>query len=330
MPSETEQLKVEVSLTNENKIVIIADHKEFQKYATTNDQNDIRTTFCMLDDELLRIQINNGSHQEESTNQLEVKSVSTIKGNDGWKEEKEVKELFGFCEAEKNKEIEIFKSPAFRLKKLINEKRELQAQLDTANKEKTALEEAKNAAEQKNTELETAKQKVEQEKTNLQDQLAQAKDKIKELETENQQKDKQIAKLNDGNGLAKELGEKTKQIEELNAQIETLKQDLETEKQKVQQLQKQNKELEAKKQPTEQSEAPTYTAAVGFGLAAGLAAFIALERTVRLDIWATVGIALVAALAVSGGTYLALKPSTQVNEAEAQEVNNNALEKQPA
>ncbi|MDR2548375.1 MAG: hypothetical protein LBC34_02665, partial [Rickettsiales bacterium] len=92
----------------------------------------------------------------------------------------------------------------------------------------------------------------------------------------------------------------------------------------VEKLQKEKKELEAKKQPTEQSKAPTYTAAVGVGLAAGLAAFIALERTVRLDIWVTVGIALASALAVSGGTYLALKPSTQVDKAETQGVNKEA------
>ncbi|MGL9731392.1 MAG: hypothetical protein ACR5KX_00930 [Wolbachia sp.] len=89
----------------------------------------------------------------------------------------------------------------------------------------------------------------------------------------------------------------------------------------IQQLEKEKKELEAKKQSTEQSKTPTYTAAFGFGLAAGLAAFIALERTVRLDIWTMVGIALASALAVSGGTYLALKPSTQMNEVETKGVN---------
>ncbi|MDR3132085.1 MAG: hypothetical protein LBU02_03265 [Rickettsiales bacterium] len=124
---------------------------------------------------------------------------------------------------------------------------------------------------------------------------------------------------------SRELGEENEQMEELNAEVEKLKKDLEAKNTEVQQLQKEKKELEAKKQPTEQSKAPTYTAAVGCGLAAGLVAFIALERTVRLDIWATVGIALVAALAVSGATYLALKPSTQVGETrEPQQVNRNA------
>ncbi|MDM8334947.1 hypothetical protein [Wolbachia pipientis] len=35
----------------------------------------------------------------------------------------------------------------------------------------------------------------------------------------------------------------------------------------------------------------------------------------RLDIWVIVGIAVASALAVSGVTYLALKPSTEVNKA---------------
>lgn len=55
------------------------------------------------------------------------------------------------------------------------------------------------------------------------------------------------------------------------------------------------------------------------GLAAVLIAFTALERTVRLDIWVMVGIAVVSTLAVGSITYAAL-PSTQVNGAEVQGV----------
>ncbi|MCA4773984.1 coiled-coil domain-containing protein [Wolbachia endosymbiont of Mansonella perstans] len=99
-----------------------------------------------------------------------------------------------------------------------------------------------------------------------------------------------------------------------NAEVKKLKKDLEAEDTEVQALQKEGKELEAKKQPTGQSRAPTHTAAAGVGLAAGLVAFIALKRTVGLDIWVTVGIAVVAALAISSGAYLALKPNTQVSE----------------
>ncbi|WP_231115876.1 MULTISPECIES: hypothetical protein [Wolbachia] len=82
------------------------------------------------------------------------------------------------------------------------------------------------------------------------------------------------------------------------------------------------KELEAKNKTTEQPKqgnGARYTATVGMGLAAGLIAFTALERTVRLDIWVMVGIAVVSTLAVGSITYAAL-PSTQVNGAEVQGV----------
>ncbi|MCA4774809.1 hypothetical protein IHO40_01355 [Wolbachia endosymbiont of Mansonella ozzardi] len=119
------------------------------------------------------------------------------------------------------------------------------------------------------------------------------------------------------NGVRQKVG-KSDQLEAdlkaKNAKVKKLKKELEARNTEVQKLQKESKELEAKKQPTEQSRAPTHTATAGVGLAAGLVAFIALKRTVRLDIWVTVGIAVVAALAISGGAYLALKSSTQVSE----------------
>ncbi|BAP00366.1 putative uncharacterized protein [Wolbachia endosymbiont of Cimex lectularius] len=186
---------------------------------------------------------------------------------------------------------------------------------------------------------------------------------LKELNRLYKKREEIRNKLN-GNALFEELIGKKEQIKELSTQVEKLQQQLEAQDAKitelklqpsnaevsklkadlkakdeginklnsqVQQLEKEKKELEAKKQPTEQSKAPTYTAAFGFGLAAGLAAFIALERTVRLDIWTMVGIALASALAVSGGTYLALKPSTQMNEAETKGVNKEeaSSKKQP-
>ncbi|MGL9688552.1 MAG: hypothetical protein ACR5K6_02145 [Wolbachia sp.] len=186
---------------------------------------------------------------------------------------------------------------------------------------------------------------------------------LKELNRLYKKREEIRNKLN-RNALFEELIGKEEQIRELSTQVEKLQQQLEAQDAKitelklqpsnaevgklkadlkakdeginklnsqVQQLEKEKKELEAKKQPTEQSKAPTYTAAFGFGLAAGLAAFIALERTVRLDIWTMVGIALASALAVSSGTYLALKPSTQMNEAETKGVNKEeaSSKKQP-
>ncbi|MGL9778669.1 MAG: hypothetical protein ACR5K5_00030, partial [Wolbachia sp.] len=95
-----------------------------------------------------------------------------------------------------------------------------------------------------------------------------------------------------------------------------------------QQLQKKNKELEAAsqeaqnktiKQP-EQSNAALYTATAGMGLAAGLIAFTALERTVRLEMLVMIGIAVASAIVAGGITYAVL-PSTQVDGAKAQGVN---------
>ncbi len=62
------------------------------------------------------------------------------------------------------------------------------------------------------------------------------------------------------------------------------------------------------------------------GLAAGLIAFTALERTVRLEMLVMIGIAVASALVVGGITYAAL-PSTQVDGAKAQEVNENGKSK---
>ncbi|OAM01795.1 MAG: hypothetical protein TV42_00955 [Wolbachia endosymbiont of Dactylopius coccus] len=58
------------------------------------------------------------------------------------------------------------------------------------------------------------------------------------------------------------------------------------------------------------------------GLAAGLIAFTALKRTVRLEMLVMIGIAVTSALVVGGITYAVL-PSTQVNGAKTQEVNED-------
>jgi|GEM_PF-5635215 len=387
MPSE---LNVEV-LFDEGQIKIRTNnYEQFLKY-TTNGQKDkeIKTTFCMLDNKLLRIQVNGASSQESNINQLVVKSVSTINGDTGW-EEKEITTLFGLSEAEKNKTIEIFKSFGPKIERLANEKEGLKTQLDTANTAKTTLEKqlkeletAQKEAEQEATNLQTKFDTVEQEKQDLQTKLDEAEQKknealeakIQELEAANQKAQKlesEKAALQTQLTQAQKGESELESQQPVNAEVERLRTKLDAANQKVKQLESEktalenkkstddaqvttltekNKELaakqkevdakvkqlesekaalEAKKQPTEQSKAPTYTAAVGMGLAAGLVAFIALERTVRLDIWVTVGIALASALAASGATYLALKPSTQVNEAETQGVNKEALKKQPA
>ncbi|BFD47334.1 hypothetical protein [Wolbachia endosymbiont (group A) of Acrocera orbiculus] len=124
-----------------------------------------------------------------------------------------------------------------------------------------------------------------------------------------------------------QLKEKDEEIIALKAQQNTqevadLQQQLQAKEKEVDKLKKENKELETenkKIQQLKQGNGARYTATVGMGLAAGLIAFTALERTVRLDIWVMVGIAVASALVAGGITYAAL-PSTQVDGAKAQEV----------
>ncbi|WP_250295627.1 hypothetical protein [Wolbachia endosymbiont of Oedothorax gibbosus] len=129
-------------------------------------------------------------------------------------------------------------------------------------------------------------------------------------------KDNQIKTLKDEvqqlqNAPLKDSQQTTEQIEALTAQVE--------------QLEKKNKELEAenkKIQQLKQGNGARYTATVGMVLAAGLVAFTALERTVRLEMLVMIGIAVASALVVGGITYAAL-PSTQVDGAESQGVSGN-------
>ncbi|WP_425385894.1 hypothetical protein [Wolbachia endosymbiont (group A) of Barypeithes pellucidus] len=117
------------------------------------------------------------------------------------------------------------------------------------------------------------------------------------------------------NELSNEMQEKVNKLE----QIEKEKTDLQTK------FDQEKQALEAKNKTTEQPKqgnGARYTATVGMGLAAGLIAFTALERTVRLDMSVMIGIAVASALVVGGVTYAAL-PSTQVDGAKAQEVDGN-------
>ncbi|WP_051955827.1 bL21 family ribosomal protein [Wolbachia pipientis] len=90
-----------------------------------------------------------------------------------------------------------------------------------------------------------------------------------------------------------------------------------------------NGKLKDKSKTTEQPKqgnGARYTATVGMGLAAGLIAFTALERTVKLEMLVMIGIAVASALVAGGITYAVL-PSTQVDGAKAQEVNENGKKK---
>ncbi|MCM1001676.1 hypothetical protein [Wolbachia pipientis] len=352
MPSETEQGKVQAKIrliTNESgseQIQLIIPQSQYEKF---QEYKNIGKNGKVIDQEFYAgLTLENGylyitgsfnlQTKVEEDVHLSISSVGTQSNEQPTANLQEMKEKLSL---NGKSEVEVNISKHF-IKELKDNADQLQDQLDTAKKE----------LQTKTQELKAAKEEAEQEKTTLEAQLAQAntnlenakkeaenkqqelQTQIQELEAAKQQKDEYIATLQDANELAKKLKKKDNQIEELSVQVDQLKQktqvleatnaevkklntELEAQKSQVQQLQKRNKELEAQKQPTEQSKqskAPTYTAVVGVGLATGLAAFTALDRTVRLDMWIMVGIALASALAVGGITYFALKPSTQVSE----------------
>ncbi|MDR2548302.1 MAG: hypothetical protein LBC34_02265, partial [Rickettsiales bacterium] len=264
MPSETEQLKVTVSLTNEDRIVIVTDnYADFQNY-TTNGQKDKSTTFCMLDGKLLRIQVNNVSHQKDNTNQLEIKSISTTNGDACWNEEKGVKELFGFQKVGEKKKIEIFKSLGSRVEKLAGEKGELQTQLTQAEQEKQKLEADKKETEEKQQQLIeqlNALQEKEEDTAKLKEHLNELKvqinslqeqlDKISETKKKELEDAKQEAEEEKTN-LQTQLNEalqKLKEAEQLKSDfIAHLKKEGEESRRQVQELvgelQEKNEELE--------------------------------------------------------------------------------------
>ncbi|WP_457923666.1 hypothetical protein [Wolbachia endosymbiont of Muscidifurax uniraptor] len=120
-----------------------------------------------------------------------------------------------------------------------------------------------------------------------------------------------------------QLKAQVQQLQAKNAEVVELNKQLEESKSLVDKLQKEKQTLEDKSKTTEQPKqgnGAKYTAAVGVGLAAGLIAFTALEHTVRLEMLVIIGIAVTSALVAGGITYAVL-PSTQVDGAKEQEVN---------
>ncbi|WP_182320226.1 coiled-coil domain-containing protein [Wolbachia pipientis] len=120
-----------------------------------------------------------------------------------------------------------------------------------------------------------------------------------------------------------QLKAQVQQLQAKNAEVVELNKQLEESKSLVDKLQKKKQTLEDKSKTTEQPKqgnGAKYTATVGVGLAAGLIAFTALEHTVRLEMLVIIGIAVTSALVAGGITYAVL-PSTQVDGAKEQEVN---------
>ncbi|WP_353286422.1 hypothetical protein [Wolbachia endosymbiont (group A) of Crataerina pallida] len=163
---------------------------------------------------------------------------------------------------------------------------------------------------------------------------------VADLQQQLQAKDEEITALKaqqntqEVTDLKQQLADKEKEIAQLkqqqpNAEVDKLKADLTAKEKEVDKLKKENKELEAenkKNQQLKQGNGARYTATVGMGLAAGLIAFTALERTVKLEMLVMIGIAVASALVAGGITYAVL-PSTQVDGAKAQEVNENGKKK---
>ncbi|GFY65111.1 uncharacterized protein TNIN_36141 [Trichonephila inaurata madagascariensis] len=147
-------------------------------------------------------------------------------------------------------------------------------------------------------------------KAELSNEIQEKVNKLEQIEKEKTELQTKLEKAeNEKQGLQTKFNTANKELEDQNA--------------KVAQLTQKNKELEAKNKTTEQPEQDNkakYTATVGMGLAAGLVAFTALERTVRLEMLVMVGIAVASAIVAGGITYAVL-PSTQVDGAKAQGVN---------
>lgn len=167
-----------------------------------------------------------------------------------------------------------------------------------------------------------SKKEAEKKNGKLQAKLNTAKKKRRNSETK-------IKTLNAQIEEQKQQVEEKAEINKLNAQIQWFQATLNVAAARLKAKDEKIIELEAKNKTTEQPKqgnGARYTATVGVGLAAGLIAFTALERTVRLEMLVMIGIAVASALVAGGITYAAL-PSTQVDGAKAQEVNENGQKK---
>ncbi|WP_425384610.1 hypothetical protein [Wolbachia endosymbiont (group A) of Sturmia bella] len=136
-------------------------------------------------------------------------------------------------------------------------------------------------------------------------------------------KEDEINKLND------EVAQLKAAPNDTAAQLKAKKDETKDLQNRLTEAEEKNRKLEDKSKTTEQPKQGNgawYTATVGMGLAAGLIAFTALERTVKLEMLVMIGIAVASALVAGGITYAVL-PSTQVDGAKAQEVNENGKKK---
>ncbi|QVU15324.1 MULTISPECIES: hypothetical protein [unclassified Wolbachia] len=343
----------------DDKIVLIIkkdDSEEFKKYKNVDKSGAIIDgkfyVSCTLNGQQLYII---SSYPQEELGDKTIINVKSVRKKGGKYPSRleEMKNLLGFNDG---KEEIMVKDLSFHPT--------LQS-LEKKNVKVTELEAAEEQLKGKNEELEAAKKKAEEElriKTQeLQDQLDTAQQEKQDLEAEVEK-----LKAIDSTALQQQLEEKNAKITELEAQLnnqpnaaqlKAKENEIIALKDQVQQLQaapndtaaqlkakkdetkdlqnrlteaeEKNRKLEDKSKTTEQPKqgnGARYTATVGMGLAAGLIAFTALERTVKLEMLVMIGIAVASALVAGGITYAVL-PSTQVDGAKAQEVNENGKKK---
>ncbi|WP_341823935.1 hypothetical protein [Wolbachia endosymbiont (group A) of Udea olivalis] len=342
----------------DDKIVLVIkkdDYEEFKKYKNVDKSgaiiDDKFYVGCTLNDQQLYI---TGSYPQEELGDNTIMNVKSVgkKGGKYFSRLEEMKNLLGFNDGKE--EIMVKALSCHPTVQLLEEK----------NVKTTELEAAEEQLKGKNEELEAAKKKAEEElriKTQeLQDQLDTAQQEKQDLEAEveklkaidstalQQQLEEKNAKITelealDAVALQQKLTEKENEMTALKDQVQQLQAapndtaaQLKAKKDETKDLQnrlteaeEKNRKLEDKSKTTEQPKqgnGARYTATVGMGLAAGLIAFTALERTVKLEMLVMIGIAVASALVAGGITYAVL-PSTQVDGAKAQEVNENGKKK---
>ncbi|MFP3026235.1 MAG: hypothetical protein ACEY3L_08330 [Wolbachia sp.] len=209
-----------------------------------------------------------------------------------------------------------------KITELEDAKQKAETDLQTKTQELQTKEDANQKAEKEITQL---KQQLQENHTaaQLQEKITALEDAKQKAETDLQTKTQELQTKEDANQKAEKEITQLKQLLQENHTVAQLQEKITALEDAKQKAEEKNRKLEDKSKTIEQpkqSNAARYTAGIGVGLAAGLIAFTALERTVKLEMLVMIGIAVASALVVGGITYAVL-PSTQVDGVKAQEVN---------
>ncbi|MCX3065281.1 hypothetical protein [Wolbachia endosymbiont of Drosophila pseudotakahashii] len=287
----------------DGKVVLVIkkdDYEEFKKYKNVDKNgaiiDDKFYVGCMLNDRQLYI---TGSYPQEELGDNAIMNVKYIQERGGkyFNNLKGMESLLGLSDG---KEVVMVKAlschPIVQLLEEKNAKITESEALDAVALQQK-LTEKENEITALKAQLDPAVTKLEGEKTTL----------------TNKQKDLEAQLNNQSNA----------------AQLKAKKDETKDLQNRLTEAEEKNGKLKDKSKTTEQPKqgnGARYTATVGMGLAAGLIAFTALERTVKLEMLVMIGIAVASALVAGGITYAVL-PSTQVDGAKAQEVNENGKKK---